>query len=107
MSFDAYITLWRFETPFGTSTPKMGVHLGVWRFIHSHSFALLGTCNVTLKLPFWPTPLQALVLVASPRLGLQYTQPTKGKKCLEENNMTSKPNLRKNAHNIYETSTND
>jgi hypothetical protein len=41
-----------------TPTPKMGVHLGVWGFIPSHSFALLGAWNVTLGLPFWLATLQ-------------------------------------------------
>jgi hypothetical protein len=50
--------------------PKMGVHLGVWRFIPSHFFAFLGAWNVTPGLPYWPTTLQALALIASPRLGL-------------------------------------
>jgi hypothetical protein len=31
------ILLWRFGSPFGTPTPNMGVHLGVWGFIPSHS----------------------------------------------------------------------
>ncbi len=31
-----------------TPTPKMGVHLGVWGFIPSHSFALPGAWNVNL-----------------------------------------------------------
>jgi len=30
---------------------------------------------VTPMLPSWPTPLQALALVASPRLGLQHLWP--------------------------------
>jgi hypothetical protein len=54
-----------------TPTPKVGAPLGVWRFIPSHSHTLLGTWNVTLGLPSWPTPLQALPLVANPRLGLR------------------------------------
>jgi hypothetical protein len=29
------IALWKFKSPFGTPTPKMGVHLGVWGFILS------------------------------------------------------------------------
>jgi hypothetical protein len=33
------------------STPKMGDHLGVWGFIPSHSFILLGTWDVTPRLP--------------------------------------------------------
>jgi hypothetical protein len=49
----------------------MGVRLGMWRFIHSHYFALPGAWGVTPRLPFWPAPLQALALVASPKLGLQ------------------------------------
>jgi hypothetical protein len=44
-------------------TPKMGAHLGVWVFILTFSH--------TLGLPSWPTPLQALAFVASPRLGLR------------------------------------
>jgi len=31
-----------------TPIPKMGVHLGVWGFIPSHSFAFSGACYVTL-----------------------------------------------------------
>ncbi len=31
------ILLWRFGSPFGIPTPNMGVHLGVWGFIPSHS----------------------------------------------------------------------
>jgi len=53
-----------------TSTPKVGVHLGVWGFIPSHSLALSGAWNVTLGLHTWPAPLQVLALVTSPRLGL-------------------------------------
>jgi len=52
-----------------TWTPK--AHLGVWRFIPSHSPTFLGAWNVTPELPFWLTPLQALALVTSPRLGLR------------------------------------
>ncbi len=70
MSFDPYnFSLKTWEST-RTPTPKVGVPLGVWRFIPSHSFALLGAWSVTLGLPFWPAFLQALVLVMSPRLGL-------------------------------------
>ncbi len=31
------IALWKFASPFGTPIPTMGVHLGVWGFIPSHS----------------------------------------------------------------------
>ncbi len=58
MSFDPCNRPLKIETPI----PKMGVHLGVWRFIPSLSFALPWTLDVTLGLPS---------LVASPRLGLQ------------------------------------
>ncbi len=54
-----------------TPTPKVGVPLGVWGFIPSHSFALPGAWNVTPRLPSWPALLQALALVVSPRLGLR------------------------------------
>jgi hypothetical protein len=50
----------------------VGTHLGMWRFIRSHSPTLPTSWDVILRLPFWPAPLQALVLVASPRLGLRH-----------------------------------
>jgi len=53
-------------------TPKVGAHLGVWRFILSHSPTLLGAWNVIPGLHTWPTPSQALALIASPRLRLQH-----------------------------------
>jgi hypothetical protein len=49
----------------------MEAHLGVCEFIPSHFHTLPGTWNVTPRLHFWPSPLQALVLVASPRLRLR------------------------------------
>ncbi len=67
MNFDP----WKFWKSIGTLTPKVGVHLGVCGFIPSHSPTLLGAWNVTPMLQYWHAPLQALVLVASPRLGLQ------------------------------------
>ncbi len=79
MSFDPTIGLWRFGSPFGTPTPKMGVHLGVWGFTPSHSFALSGAWGVTPRLPSWPAPLQALALVANPRLRLQHPSQVLGK----------------------------
>jgi hypothetical protein len=51
--------------------PKVGTHLGVWKFIPSHSLTFLEAWNVTPGLHTWPAPLQALSLVVSPRLGLQ------------------------------------
>jgi hypothetical protein len=58
----------------------MGVHLGVWRFIPSHYFALPTAQDVITKLPSWPTTLQTLALVTSPRLGLRQWL---SKKCLK------------------------
>jgi hypothetical protein len=51
------IALWRFGIPFGipTSTPTMGVHLGVWRFIHSQS---LHSREHVMWLPGLPLGLQ-------------------------------------------------
>ncbi len=70
MGFDPCNHYLKNQKSIRTLTPKVGVHLGVWRFIPSHSPTLLGAWNVTLKLHSWPTPSQALTLVASPRLGL-------------------------------------
>jgi hypothetical protein len=50
----------------------MGVHLGVWKFIPSHSFALPEAWDATPGLPSWPATSQALALVASPRLRLRH-----------------------------------
>jgi len=71
MSFDPYnhsLKIWKsIETPI----PRVGAHLGVWRFIFSHSTTLPKTWNVTPGLHTWLAPLQVLALVASPRLGLR------------------------------------
>jgi hypothetical protein len=72
MGFDPcnhFLKIWK---SIRTPTPKVRAHLGVWRFIHSHSPTLLGTWDVILRLPSWPASLQALALVANPRLGLQH-----------------------------------
>jgi hypothetical protein len=52
-------------------TPKVGTHFRTWKFIPLHSPTLPRAWDVTPGLPFWPTPLQALTLVTSLRLGLQ------------------------------------
>jgi hypothetical protein len=55
-----------------TLTSKMGAHLGS---VGVHSLALScthGSMKCDSSLHFWPTPLQALALVASPRLRLQH-----------------------------------
>ncbi len=42
MNFDPYNRLLKIWESIGTPTPKVGVHLGVWGFIPSHSPTLLG-----------------------------------------------------------------
>ncbi len=72
MSFDSYNISLKIWESIGTLTPKMGTHLGMWQFIPSHPLTFSGAWNVIVELPFWPTPLQALALVTSPRLGLRH-----------------------------------
>jgi hypothetical protein len=55
-----------------TPIPKVGTHLGVWRFIPSHFPTFPRAWDVTFEFPSWPTPLQALALVANPRLELRH-----------------------------------
>ncbi len=52
--FDPCNHILKIRESIGTPTPKMRVHLGVWGFILSHSFALLGAWNVTPKLSLGP-----------------------------------------------------
>jgi hypothetical protein len=70
MVFDPCNLSLKIQESIGTPTPKMGVHLGVWGFIPSHSPTLPRAWDVIPRLPSWPTPLQTLNLVASPRLRL-------------------------------------
>ncbi len=71
MNFDACNSLLKIRKSIGTPTPKVGTHLGVWKFIPSHSLTLLGAWNMTPWFHSWPPPLQAFVLVMSPGLGLR------------------------------------
>jgi hypothetical protein len=71
MIFDLYNCPLNIRESIETPTPKVGAHLGVWGFISSHSPTHPRAWNVTPEFHFWPTPLQALAMVASPRLGLQ------------------------------------
>jgi hypothetical protein len=71
MGFDPYNRSFKIRESIETSTRKVGAHLGMWCLFPSHSPTLPGAWNVTSGLPSWPAPLQALALVASPRLGLQ------------------------------------
>jgi hypothetical protein len=54
------IAFWRFESPFRTPTPNMGVHLGVWGFIPSHSLHSREHVKWLPGLPLGPQPCHAL-----------------------------------------------
>ncbi len=72
MGFAPTIPIWIFRNPSGFQFPKCREL--AWEcggVIPSHSPTFPRTWNVTPNLHTWPTPLQALALVASPRLGLQ------------------------------------
>jgi hypothetical protein len=71
LSFDPWNCSLKIWKSTGTPIPKVEAPLGMWRFIPSHFPTLLGAWGVTPGLPSWLVTLQALVLVASPRLGLQ------------------------------------
>jgi len=70
MGFDPCDHSLKIQESIGTLTPKVGVQLGVWRFIPSHSRTFPGAWNVTPRLHSWPAPSQALALVVSPKLRL-------------------------------------
>jgi hypothetical protein len=72
MNFDPCNHFLNIQESIKSPIPKMGTHLGMWRFIPSHPPTLLGTWNVTLRLRSWPTPLQAFALVSGPRLRLRH-----------------------------------
>jgi hypothetical protein len=54
----------------------MGVHLGVWGFFHSHSFALLGHENVTPGLSLGPHPCKPFCLGHEPKARVATKKPT-------------------------------
>jgi hypothetical protein len=54
MSFDPNNCALKIWESIGIPIPNMGVNLGVWGFIPSHSFALPGAWNVTPSLPSCP-----------------------------------------------------
>jgi hypothetical protein len=62
----------KIQESIGNPTPKVGVHLGVWMFIPSHSPTFPRTWDVTSKLHSWPAPSQTFALVANLRLGLRH-----------------------------------
>jgi hypothetical protein len=72
LSFDPWIHSLKFWKSIGTPSPKVGVALGVWRFIPSHFPTLPGVCDVTPGLSLGLHPCNPLALVASPKLGLRH-----------------------------------
>ncbi len=54
-----------------TLIPKVGAHLGVRRFIPSHSPTFLGVWDLIFGLPSWLAPLQTFALVASSKIRSQ------------------------------------
>jgi len=65
------ISLWRFGSPLGLQFPK-------WEFIWGcggsfpHTLLHSGSMKCDSRAHSWPTPLQALALVSSPRLRFQH-----------------------------------
>jgi hypothetical protein len=72
LSFDLCNCLLKIWKSIRTPTPKVGVHLGVWRFIPLHTPTFSGAWDVILRIPSWPATLQALALVVSPKLKLRH-----------------------------------
>ncbi len=70
MKFDPCNYFLKIQKSIEVPTPKVGAHLGVSRFIPSHSPILSITWNVIPRLHSWLAPLQAFALVTSLRLGL-------------------------------------
>ncbi len=71
MSFDSCNCFLKIQKSIKILILEVGAHLGVCGFIPSHSPTFPGTWNVNPKLHSWHAPLQALVLVMSPKLKLQ------------------------------------
>ncbi len=70
MDFDPWNCSLNIQDSIGIPTLKVGALLGMWGFIPSHSPTLPRAWDATPGLLSWPAPLQALALVASPRLEL-------------------------------------
>jgi hypothetical protein len=71
LSFDPCNRPLKFWESTETPSSKVGVALGVWRFIPSHFPTLPGVCDVTPGLPLGPQPYNLFASVVSPRLGLR------------------------------------
>jgi hypothetical protein len=55
------LKIWESFWPFGTPTPNMGVHLGVWGFMPSHSLHSRGHVKWLPNLPLGPPPSNPLL----------------------------------------------
>ncbi len=58
----------------GTPIPNMRIHLGVWGFSPSHSFALPGHENATPGLDLGPHTCKPFTLLTSPKLRLWHKE---------------------------------
>jgi hypothetical protein len=71
LSFDPSNRSLKFRKSTGTSSPKVGVALGVWGFTPSHFPTLPEICAMILGLPFDPHLCNPFALVVSPKLRLR------------------------------------
>ncbi len=74
MDFESCNRFLKIQESIGTPTPKMGVHLWVWRF-NSHIlsyFQPFRSMKCDSRTSLLVVPLQAFTLVVSPRLGLRH-----------------------------------
>ncbi len=60
LGFDPYSCFLNVWESIGIPTPNVGIPLGVWRFIPSHSLALPGTCGLIPCFLFGPQPCKPL-----------------------------------------------
>ncbi len=84
LSFDPYNHPLKIRESTRIQIPNVGVPLGVWGSIPSHSLALPGAYDMAPRLFSWPTTLQPLALVASPKLKLQHKPFEKRHKLFEK-----------------------
>jgi hypothetical protein len=76
MSFDLCNHALKIQKSTWDSNSQHWSSLGSVRVHALTLFALLGACDVTPGSSFWPTTLQPLALVVSPRLGLRHRWPS-------------------------------
>ncbi len=73
LSFDPSNRSLKFRESTRTSSPKVGVALGVWGFTPSHFPTLPRVCAMILELPFDPHLCNPFALVVSPKLRLHWS----------------------------------